>query len=406
MKSTTTFIPSQKVLANYADILVNFALNSGSGVRKGEVVQCYIPDVAKPLYGHLQSAILKAGAHPLMRFHATGFDRDYYTLASDEQLKFFPKKYAKARADLIDHSIAIIAEHDLHELQGVDPQKIFLDSESKKLTRKWYSDKEYAGKFTWTLALYGTPAMAKEARLSQQVYWQQIINACFLDDKNPIETWKQVTKQIEVVKKKLNKLAIESFHIQAKGIDLTLKLGEKRRFVGGGGRNIPSFEIFTSPDWRGTEGFIEFNQPLYRYGSLIENIRLEFKAGHVIKATASKNQSLLRKMIARPDADKIGEFSLTDSRFSRIEKFMANTLYDENIGGKYGNTHIAIGMSYQDAYDGDLKTVTKKTLDQLGFNNIHCGEHCDMMSTQDRTVTATLLDGTKKIIYQNGQFTV
>ena len=52
-------------------------------------------------------------------------------------------------------------------------------------------------------------------------------------------------------------------------------------------------------------------------------------------------------------AARIGEFSLTDHRFSRIDRFMADTLFDENFGGKFGNCHIALGSSYADTYAGD-----------------------------------------------------
>jgi aminopeptidase len=72
-----------------------------------------------------------------------------------------------------------------------------------------------------------------------------------------------------------------------------VKIGEKRQWVGGTGRNIPSFEIFTSPDWRGTDGWIRFNQPLYAYGTLIEGVELEFKKGIIVKAMAKKNEKVL-----------------------------------------------------------------------------------------------------------------
>ena len=109
-------------------------------------------------------------------------------------------------------------------------------------------------------------------------------------------------------------------------------------------------------------------------------------------------------MIARPNADKIGEYSLTDSRASRITKFMADTLFDENMGGKYGNTHLAVGMSYKDAYRGDPTKVKKPEWKTLGFND--SGEHCDIISTEDRTVTAILKDGSEKVIYRDGKFVV
>jgi aminopeptidase len=399
-----TYQPSRELLKKYADVLVKFALNSGAGVKPGEVVACVVPDVAKPFLIELNRSILEAGGQPMLRMIPTGVDRDFYELASDEQLTFFPKKYLKARIDAIDHQIGIIADHDLKELADIDPAKIMKAAESKKLARIWMNEKEEMGKFTWTLALYGTPAMAQEAKMSLEEYWQQIINACFLDKNDPIGEWKKIFKEQERVKKALNELPTKQLHITGDKIDLWISMGEKRMWVGGSGRNIPSFEIFTSPDWRGTNGEIFFNQPLYRYGNIVEGIKLKFKNGRVIEATAKKGEDLLKKMVARPNADKIGEYSLTDSRASRITKFMAETLFDENIGGRFGNTHLAIGMSYKDTYSGDASKVKKSEWKNLGFND--SGEHCDMISTEDRTVTAILKDGSSKVIYKDGQFKV
>jgi aminopeptidase len=252
--------------------------------------------------------------------------------------------------------------------------------------------------------MYGTPAMAKEAKMSLEEYWQQIINACFLDKEDPIGEWKRIFGEQERVKKELNSLPVKKLHIESQNIDLWIDMGEKRQWVGGSGRNIPSFEIFTSPDWHGTQGRIKFNQPLYRYGNIIEDIELKFENGRVVSATASKNEELLKQMVARPNADKVGEFSLTDSRASRITKFMADTLFDENMGGQFGNTHIAIGTSYKDAYAGDPRPVPKSEWKRMGFNE--SGEHCDMISTEDRKVTAVLKDGGEKVIYEKGRFTV
>jgi aminopeptidase len=188
-------------------------------------------------------------------------------------------------------------------------------------------------------------------------------------------------------------------------MDLKVKMGEKRKWLGGGGRNIPSFEVFTSPDWRGTEGWIKFNQPLYRYGSVVEGIELKFEKGRVVKATANKNQKLLTEMLATDTgASQMGEYSLTDKRLSRITKFMAETLFDENMGGKFGNTHLAVGSSYHDTYIGDITKLSKEDIKKLGYNDSSI--HTDMISTTDRTVVATLKDGSTKTIYKNGQFTV
>jgi len=109
-------------------------------------------------------------------------------------------------------------------------------------------------------------------------------------------------------------------------------------------------------------------------------------------------------MIKQKNADKVGEFSMTDKRFSRITAFMAETLYDENVGGKYGNTHIALGASYHDCYGGDPSKVTKKGWEKLGFND--SAVHTDIISTTDRIITAYLKDGKKRVVYKNGQYTI
>ena len=115
----------------------------------------------------------------------------------------------------------------------------------------------------------------------------------------------------EYYRGKLNKLApkTEKFHVKGPDADLWIKLGDKRLWKGGSGANIPSFELFTSPDWRGTNGWIRFNQPLYRYGNLISGIELTFKDGVVVKSSATKNEKVLKQMIATENADKVGEFS-------------------------------------------------------------------------------------------------
>jgi len=397
------YAPPAKILQKYAQVLVNFALNSGSGVKKGEVVRLIVSECAKPLYVELRNQVLRSGAIPLTPYEPDDVSREYYQLANKNQLKFFPSHYMRGLIDEIDHSIAIISESDKHELEGIDPKKIMTRNIAFKPVKDWRDAKENAGKFTWTLALYGTPAMAKEASLSPADYWAQIVKACFLDEPDPIAKWRQVFQENDRLRTKLNALKIDKLHIKGVRVDLRVKIGPGRKWLGGGGRNIPSFEVFISPDWRGTTGHIEFNQPLYRYGSLIEGIKLDFQDGLVIKSSASKNYSVLKEMIATKNADKIGEFSLTDRRLSRIDKFMAETLFDENISGPYGNTHIALGSAYHDSYTANPAKVSKAKWEKMGFNNSVV--HTDIISTTDRTVTAHLADGIQKIIYRSGQFT-
>jgi aminopeptidase len=399
------YAPSKNILERYADVLINFALNSGMGLKRGEVVHLQVPECAKPLYVALRDAVLKSGGTFISSYLPDDVARGFYLHASAAQLRTFHRHFHQGLIREIDHSLYIIAETNLHELEGVDPKKIMLRSKAHKPYMEWRDEKEHKGKFTWTLALYGTPAMAREAKMSLQEYWRQIIRACFLDSRDPKKEWAKVFTRTEAWRKRLNALPIERLFVEGDGIELTVGVGAGRQWLGGSGRNIPSFELFTSPDWRQTEGWIAFNQPLYRYGDYITGIRLEFRKGEIVKATAKKNEHLLKAMIATDKgARRLGEFSLTDRRLSRITRFMADTLFDENMGGPFGNMHVAVGKAYKDAYTGDPSRVKKSQWDKMGYNDSVV--HTDIVTTTRRTVIAELKGGKKKVIYKNGLFVI
>ena len=398
------FTPDKKILENYAKVLIDFALGKGKGIKEKQIVYLQYDSEALPLATEVYKRILQKGAYPMVKGIDESFQKTMFENATDDQLKFFPKEYTKSLVATIDHRIYLIAPTNPFLLKNIDPKKIIIANSEKQTLRKWLFKKEDQGKLTWTLCLYGTEGMAYEAGLSLKDFWQEIINACYLGSENPIKTWETTFGQINSLKKKLNELPVDKFHITSEKTDLYIKLGEKRRWQGGSGTNIPSFEIFTSPDWRGTNGKIFFNFPLYRYGNIIKDIQLEFQNGKVIKANAAKNEKLLTEMIKQKNADKIGEFSLTDKRFSKISKFMANTLYDENFGGDFGNSHLAVGTSYHDCYDGDVKKMKESDWEQLGFNE--SVEHCDIINTNNKTVEAILKNGSKKVIYFQGQFVI
>jgi aminopeptidase len=403
-----SYTPSPQILEKYSKVMVNFALNSGEGVKPGEVVRLSCPISALPFYRALKKQLIDSGAMligSLVDDMDEGSAKYYFEHANEKQLTTFLDKYYKGVTEQIDHSISIIADHDPRELDGVDPKKIMLASKTNKPVSEWLNEKENKGKYTWTLALYGTPAMAKEAGLSIEEYWDQIIKACYLDKDDPVAEQRKAMKEIDRVARTLTDLDIQKIHAVGADMDMHFTMGAGRRWLGGTGRNIPSFEVFTSPDWRGTEGWIRFNQPLYRYGSMVKGIQLTFDKGRVVKAKANENEKLLKEMLATDEgASQIGEYSLTDRRLSHITKFMAETLFDENMGGEFGNTHMAVGKSYHDTYAPGPEKMTKALAKKLGYNE--SAIHTDMISTTDRTVTATLKNGSTKVIYEKGQFTI
>ena len=404
-----TYTPSKATLIRYADVLVNFALGGGKGIKRGDVVHMTAPEIARPIVFELQKAIIKAGGHLILNYRPNNdkeynFDAAFFELAENHHLDFFPKNYYRGLVNQVDHTLLILAETHPHALRHIDPKKIMRRGITMKPYRDWRQEKEHRGKLHWTIALFGTPAMAAEAGLSVRQYWREIIRACFLDQKKPIAQWRTIYRSLSAYNRKLNALSprIERLHVEGPDADLWITLGTKRRWLSGRGANIPSFEIFTSPDWRGTSGWIRFNQPLYRYGSMVAGITLWFEKGKVVHAQAKRGERVLKAMINTPGADKLGEFSLTDRRHSRIRKFMAETLYDENIGGPQGNVHIALGASYPDTFAGNVRMLTARKKTRLGFND--SSVHTDIISTMRRTVTAHLKNGATKVIYTNGTF--
>ncbi|HYH15879.1 MAG TPA: aminopeptidase [Flavisolibacter sp.] len=398
----------ENLLNKYAQVMVHYALNNGQGINKGDTIFLVGQEYTKDLFMAIAKEVYAAGGNLITNYipnhlKENSLARFLLQNGTDEQISFFPKPYWQGIVDATDHILFILSEPDIHYLEGIPASKISQMNSARAPYMKMREQKEQAGKLSWSLCLYGTQSMADEAGLSLEEYWEQIIEACYLREDDPVAKWKSVQKEIEDIKDKLDALEIETLHIKGEDVDLHVQIGTNRKWLSGGGKNIPSFEIFTSPDWRGTNGTIRFNQPLYYSGKRISGIALTFENGVVVASSATENEDALKEMISQENADKVGEFSLTDKRHSRITKFMANTLFDENMGGAFGNTHIALGNAYKDTFTGDMATVTEAQWAQMGYNS--CPKvHTDIISTSDRTVTARLRNQTERVIYKDGQF--
>lgn len=399
------YIPSKEILEKYANVMVNFALRSGKWINPWDVVFVQIPECAKPFYIPLQTAILKAWWHPIMQYLPDGVARSFYENASDEQLSFAPEEYLKWRVESMTHLIRVISYADLHDLDGVDPSKIMKRIKSSKEYRNLRDKKENEWKFSRTGCMYGTKAMADETWLSLEEYRNQIISACFLDELDPIKKWKEVFSETSRVRDRLNELKLEYVHVIWEDENLKIKIWSDRLWVSWLGSNIPSFEVFTSPDCRDVNWRIKCNQPLYRYWNLVEWIRLEFKDWKLIKASADKNDNILHEMIKIEWMDHIWEFSLTDSRVSRITHFMAETLFDENVWWEFWNTHIALWRWFDECCIWDRKQLNNLEFKKSIWLN-WSDEHVDVISTANRKVIWIMTNGDEILIYEDWKFVI
>ena len=373
--------------------------------RRNEVIMIRYELLALRLAEALQANLLDAGMNPVLRVGMTPrMEKQFYVKSNKRQLVF----QAPGERELyqkLNGGIYLHAPDSLTHLADVDAKKIGKASVARKSLKDILDRREETGQFSWTLCLFPTAELAKQAKLPMARYANQVIKACYLDRKNPVEEWKKTYRNALEIKGWLNRMRVERLHVESDHVDLRVTPGEKRRWVGITGHNVPSFEIFLSPDWRGTEGSYYANQPSYRNGNYVERVKLTFEKGRVVKSEAVKGGSFLAKQVALdPGAARVGEFSLTDKRFSRIDRFMANTLFDENFGGKHGNCHLALGSSYSDTFAGDSSKLTKDKKKKLGFND--SALHWDLVNTEDKRVTAHLSGGKKMVIYEKGMFAI
>jgi aminopeptidase len=395
---------TEKAIDKYSDVLLWALKTARKGTyRKGDIVLIRYNLPALKMAESLQAKLLDMGMHPLLRLGMTPvMERQFYFMANHDQLIFHPPG-ERALYNSLNGSLYLHAPSSLTHLAHVDTKKISKAMIARKIFRDILDRREAKGSFGWSLCLFPTDALAKGAKLSRRAYTNQIVRACYLDKKNPIDEWKGIYKNALSIKKWINSMDIRTLHIESENTDLRITPGRRRKWIGISGHNIPSFEIFLSPDWRGTEGVYYADQPSYRSGNYVEGLRITFKKGAVVKVKAKNGRPFVMKTL-RTDkgAARVGEFSLTDKRFSRINRFMANTLYDENYGGSYGNCHLALGASYADTYDGDPLRLSKAMKERLGFND--SAIHWDLVNTENKTVTAHLSSGKKAVIYEKGMF--
>jgi aminopeptidase len=391
-------------LERYADVLLwGLTTSRRKRFRKKDLVLIQYEHAALRLAEILYDRIIAAGMNPIQRQGLTvDMERSFYGKADGRQLVFQAPGEKEFYGNLHGR-IYLHAPDSLTHLKQIDPARICKALIARKPLRDILEKREREGIHGWTLCTLPTPELAAQARTTPELYTEQIIRACYLDRKDPVGKWTAIRQEATDIKQWLGDLKASFIHCESENCNLRITVGEHRKWAGISGHNIPSFELFVSPDWRGTEGTYYANLPSYRNGNYVEKVRLTFVRGVAVDIHAETGEAFAVKQL-RMDrgAARIGEFSLTDKRFSRIDRFMADTLFDENFGGEHGNCHIAVGASYADTYTGDPSAMTGALKRRLGFNA--SALHWDLVNTENKVVTAHLKTGKRIVIYENGQF--
>lgn len=319
-------------IAHLARTLVHYSLPT----QPGQTIEVSGFSDAEPLFIALYETILRAGATPELRMLPETTQELFFQHANDQQLNTV-SPYRMDNAKNMHSSIRIISSSNTRALSAADPQK---QARYTATLRPW---KERLLKKPWVLTLFPTSAFAQDAEMSLADFENFVYHATFSDDKNPIRRW----NQLAAYQQKLIASLHGADHIRIVGPETDLSLSVKGRpFINSAGtHNMPSGEIFTSPVDQSAEGHITYDYPVCHGGREVDGIRLVFKKGKVVEASARKNEPFLLEMLnLDPGAKRLGELGIGTNR--NIQRFIKNILFDEKIGG---TIHLALGAAYPEA---------------------------------------------------------
>jgi aminopeptidase len=297
--------------------------------------------------------------------------------------------------------ITLVGDADPHVLDGADPARAAAKRVEEGLARR----DAVMGKLRWTAVGAPNPGWATQifGEPDMDRLWQAVGTAMRLDQDDPVTAWQQRSATLAERGAALDALELTEINYRCEGTDLTVGLIPGCHWTGGGMiddagiaymPNIPTEEVFTSPDRRRADGTLRLTKPLVLAGRLVTGLRLTFAGGRIVSITADEGADIVEAQLATDEgARHLGEVSLVD-RESRIAKagiVFHNALFDENAG-----CHVAWGQSFPFAVPGGV-AMSQDERAALGLNS--SGVHTDVVvGGEGITVTGTGPKGTIEII--------
>ncbi|MBC7869402.1 MAG: aminopeptidase [Chitinophagaceae bacterium] len=348
-------------------------------VQKGDFVVIETTAQAMPMIEALTAAIIERGGIPHPVINLPLLDEYFAQHAADEELEFInPIDIAlMEKADVLFNIDA--PEHTGH-MMSVSSEKLAKFSKTRQASLEVFFRRISDGSLRWNTSTWLTAARAQQAGRSFYNYERFLYEAYALHLDDPVNYWTQMAeRQGRLVEWLTGKSQIE---VRGPGIDLSLSCAGRTWYSAHGEGNLPDGEILTCPIEDSVNGFIEFSYPTYYQGNRVENVRLVYKDGLIVEASADKGEAyLLSQMNMDENARRMGEFAIGTNDF--IQEVTGLTLLDEKIGG---TIHMAIGQS---AAPAEGKNPSKI--------------HWDMVHNM-RNGGEIRVDGT--LMYQNGKFLI
>jgi len=327
---------------------------------------------------------------------------------------FFNKKvyddYAKK-----DGAFLMLVSENPDIMNDVDSFKLDYASRISRTSRPFYKKRQSTNDVAWCIAAVSTYGWAHKIFNDSncvEKLWNLIFSICLVDKKDPIEEWENKLLISSNRCDRLNELNFKTLHYtNSLGTDLYVGLSDGAKWCGAGepmpsGRrivaNIPTEEIFTSPNRLMTSGIVYSSKPLVYNGYIIDDFWIKFEDGKVISFDASKGKDVLSSIINGDDTScYLGECALVpyDSPISNSGVIFYTTLFDENA-----SCHLALGTGFPNTLDG-TDGKEKDELISMGLNVSDV--HVDfMIGTSDLKIEGVTYDGKNVLIFENGNFCI
>ncbi len=395
------------VLERWARLVVGF----GANVQPGQIVAIG-SEPGKELYARaLAAEAYKAGAKFV---EVSSFDlhvkRARLEHADPESLDFVPSWWGERLLALGDQRCARIGLSGLVEpdvLEGIDPALVGRDQlpflrESAKVVNDRTTN--------WTIAPAPTPAWAQlvhsdldpDAALAK--LWEELLHILRLDEDDPVAAWSARADDLVAAAERVTEPRFDALRFEGPGTDLTVGLLPSSRFMAARFStidglehmpNLPTEEVFSTPDPQRVDGVVTATKPLYLGGSIIRGLKVRFEGGRAVQIDADENAEVLRSYTERDEgASRLGEVALVDreGRIGPMGTVFYDTLLDENAA-----SHIALGSAYGFTVDDDADR------ERANSSTIHVDF---MIGGDDVAVTGVAADGSTVPVLRDGRWQI
>lgn len=401
----------KNVMRSYAKLIVRV----GANVQKGQEVRVFASLDQPEFIKMLAEECYKAGASRV----TVDWNYPELTKLSARYMKLRDlsetREWEKARMqDMVDHlPVRIFIEsEDPDGLRGINP-KYFKAFAARIKISKPYRD-AIDNKHQWCIAAVPGEAWAKKVhpelskRAAVEQLWKDILYTARADGEDPIADWEEHNRDLKARSKYLNDLHLRELRYHsANGTDFKVGLIPTAEFHAGRDTtmqgvvydpNMPTEEVFTSPDRRTAEGIVYATKPLSYQGQLIENFSVRFEKGRAVEVKAEKGQDVLEQIISMDEGcHYLGECALVpkESPIHQSGLLFYNTLFDENAA-----CHLALGFGFDECVKG-FENMTKEELYEIGVND--AGNHTDfMIGSDDLSIDGVDEHGNVHPIFRNG----